>query len=144
MHSVRISALALALAVASPVTARTPAWKMGSCTISKATSDGAVWSLRRRGKGALLTVTKPLWSLPRGEAFDLYLYFGGGGFGHYRPATAHRVRGKPSLTFDLGDELLLAFRGFRGVLITSGGEQGLTDWLDLEGSSRAYSKLAQC
>ena len=136
--------MAVALVLSSPAAARASSWTVDHCVISKTASDGAAWSLRRHGQGALLTVTKPHWTLPKGETLDVYLYFGGGGFGHYRPATAHRVRGKPSLTFDLGDELLLAFRGFRGVLITSGGEQGLTDWLDLEGSSRAYSKLAQC
>lgn len=106
--------------------------------------DGAVWSVRRQGRGALLTVTKPRWTLPKGETLILYLYFGGGGFGHYRPATAHRVAGKPSLTFLLDDELVLGFRGFTGVRIVGGGEHDLTDWLDLEGSSQAFSRLARC
>lgn len=140
----RITAVVLAFALASPAMARESAWKMGPCTISKASSDGAVWSVRKQGRGALLTVTKSHWSLPKGEAFDVYLYFGGGGFGHYRPATAHRVPGKPSLTFHLDDEFVLGFRGFTGVLITSEHDERLTEWLDLEGSSMAYSRLGRC
>lgn len=139
-----VGIIVLALAVTLPATARAPAWKIGSCTISKASDDGALWSVQRHGRGALLTVTKLRWSLPKGEAFDVYLYFGGGGFGHYRPATAHRVRGESRLTFDLDDELLLAFKVFNGVLITDKKDQRLTQGLDLEGSSKAYSRLVQC
>ena len=106
-------------------------------------SDGAAWSVRRQRKGALLTVTKPRWTLPKGETIELYLYFGERAFGHYRPVKARKVRGGSGLTFPLDDELLLAFRVMESVKVVRDG-MDLTDWLELDGSSRAYARLGRC
>lgn len=136
--------LFLALTLSSAASARTSSWAMGPCTIYRTSIDGAVWSVQRQNEGALLTVTKPKWALPKGEALDINLYFLERYFGHYRPAKAHRRRGSPSLTIYLDEELLLAFNRLNAVRIKAEGDRDLTGWLDLDGSSEAYRKLAQC
>lgn len=109
---------ALALSVSSAVTARTPTWVTGPCTLKRTADEATVWSFRLQSRGTLLIVTKPGWerSLPKGESIDLILHFGGGGFGHPRERTAtkvHETNGKVSLAFPLGDELGDALRQSR-------------------------------
>lgn len=133
----------LALLLAAPVVARTPPWVLRSCTASRTYSDGTEWSIRRLKKGAVLTVIKPNWFLPKGQTTELYLHFGGGGFGHPRNVTATKTPGKTGLTFPLDDDLLLAFKVMNGVKVRRRGVD-LTDWLELEGSSQAYTKLGRC
>lgn len=133
----------VALLLASPVLARLPPWHLGPCTLSRTYDDGTALSVRRQAQGAVVTVTKSGWLLPKSQTINLFLFFGGRGFGHPRDVAAIKTPSKTGLTFLIDDDLVLAFKVMNGVKIMRGAAD-LTNWLELDGSSRAYAKLSRC